>query len=173
MDLIDKSFEYVKRRCNEDNKDITRKAFLAGARSFYEEFDVDKYIDLDLPSKTLWADWYHVVNGKLDRYRFFNGNDKLVPTLDQVQELIDNCIWKVMGKYAYCVGRNGKSLRWIRYESCSLSNWCPYIALWVRDRRNEYYKCMIYIRDNGTAAYTTIPTGYVQTHPVRNVKIKQ
>ena len=42
MDLINKSFEYVKRRCNEDNKDITRKAFLAGARSFYEEFDVDE-----------------------------------------------------------------------------------------------------------------------------------
>lgn len=173
MDVYDKLSEYVENRCNEDKNDIVKKAYLAGIKSFYEEFDVDKYIDLDLPSKTLWADWYHVVNGKLDRYRFFNGNDKLVPTLDQVQELIDNCIWKVMGKYAYCVGRNGKSLRWIRFDSCSISNWCPYVQLWARDKRNVYHKCMIYIKNNGIAAYTTIPTGYVQTHPVRNVKIKQ
>ena len=67
-----------------------------------------KYIDLGLPSKTLWADenkeGFYTFNAAVAEY----GNS--LPTRDQWEELKDHCKWEWVGKGYRVTGLNGNSI---------------------------------------------------------------
>ncbi len=71
-----------------------------------------KYVDLGLPSGTLWMD--QNAEGGMNGYFTYEqalldfGNQ--LPTRTQFQELIDNCQWAWTGKGYHVTGTNGNSI---------------------------------------------------------------
>ncbi len=67
-----------------------------------------QYVDLGLPSGTLWKQ-----SNEKESYtysyavRYYDG---FIPSSGQFQELIDNCTWKWTGGGYRIIGRNGKSI---------------------------------------------------------------
>lgn len=74
-----------------------------------------EYVDLGLPSGTLWASDY-VADGKNIKYLAYEEVAELaLPTKEQIQELFDYCIWDLYKgkreKYGFiCIGPNQKHI---------------------------------------------------------------
>lgn len=70
-----------------------------------------EYIDLGLPSGTLWANKnYQTDNKKLFTYDETVKLDVILPTKEQWQELIDNCSWQWENNRYTIKGKNGKTI---------------------------------------------------------------
>lgn len=100
MTLGEKSMDYASQSSEKFISQTIQKAFEDGYKAGYEDgrnsIPVDNlddgYVDLGLPSGTLWAKDY-VVNEN-DEYEMLNYNDAIkysLPTLEQLEELVANC----------------------------------------------------------------------------------
>lgn len=70
-----------------------------------------QYVDLGLPSKTLWKNANE--NGHYEYYDYYEAFQKYgnnLPTLEQWEELKKMCKWTWTGKGCKVVGPNGKSI---------------------------------------------------------------
>lgn len=77
-----------------------------------------EFIDLGLPSGTLWSSDYERINGKLS-YQIYDDVEVLsIPTVKQCQELLDFCSWESEISFGsnptikkiICVGPNGNKI---------------------------------------------------------------
>ena len=91
--------------------------FKDGKELASECFSIDeaKYIDLGLPSGTLWSDDYLKKDGEILYSAYGEASKKSIPTEEQWKELQANCTWRYAPEYnslvAKCIGPNGKMLR--------------------------------------------------------------
>ena len=121
IDLATKSENYAADKTNEVLTKAIAKAYADGYRDGYkerdEELSVDlrdnntKFVDLGLPSGTLWAADYETESGKILYASHKDVAEFSLPTEEQVKELFDKCIWKlyngIRDKYCYlCIGPN-------------------------------------------------------------------
>lgn len=105
----------------ESIKDLLKKAYLSG----YEQGKIDsltyniddvQYVDLGLPSGTLWAGPL-TKKKSYDSYKLFSYQDACllnIPTEEQYKELVENCqllFEEKGGNAVYIVGKNGKRLQ--------------------------------------------------------------
>ena len=70
-----------------------------------------QYVDLGLPSGTLWKDTNE--GGDSARYTYDEAISKFgnkLPTKEQLQELKDNCTWTWTGSGYIVVGQNGNAI---------------------------------------------------------------
>ena len=78
------------------------------------DIDDKEYIDLGLPSGTLWSNDFVRKNGEIQYFPFAEVEEYGIPTLEQWQELTENCIimFKKDGNkwFGECIGLNGKSI---------------------------------------------------------------
>ncbi len=125
--------------------------------SFEESHDV-KFIDLGLPSGTMWADNYLMENDGVSYLPYKDADLKNIPTKEQWDELWSSCQWRydLDGSRellkAYCVGPNGNVLefRTTGYiEAVSITR--DYmVKFWLKDCRDVDEKHSATIAFGGT-----------------------
>lgn len=169
-ELKDVAANYAAEKTNELISDAIARAYADGYRDGYKdregEIPVDlrdnktEYVDLGLPSGTLWAKDYEIIE-KEDAYLpYCKASNYSIPKEAQWEELLENCKWK--GDYSssglsfygvYCIGPNGNS---IKFRSCgymideSLIGNVNYgggeVYFWINDEEVGNYKKCIHIK---------------------------
>jgi hypothetical protein len=116
---------YAVEKTNEMMSQIVAQAFSDGYRMGYkdreDEIPVDlrdgktEFIDLGLPSGTLWSADYEKIDGKTIYQTYENAETMSIPTNEQCEELLELCDWECeissgsmrQVKKIICVGPNG------------------------------------------------------------------
>ena len=95
----------------EARQEAERQQLQAEERKAHEEAELRKYIDLGLPSGTLWKESNE--GGDYAYYTFDEAINKFgnkLPTKQQLEELISKCTWKWIGNGYKVIGPNGNSI---------------------------------------------------------------
>lgn len=126
MNILEKADKYADGKANDAITKAIAQAYLDGYRDGYNDreaeipFDLRNnkttYVDLGLPSRTLWSTDYERDGDKLAFLPYERAEYMKLPTIDQWNELKNCCKWdyKVDGcgdlNWAKCVGPNGNIL---------------------------------------------------------------
>lgn len=128
IELKEKAGIYAEENVINVLKEAFAKVYADGFREGYkareEEIPIvfhdnqTEFIDLGLPSGTLWSSDYERINGKLSYQIYDNVEVLSIPTVKQCQELLDLCSWESdisFGsnptiKKITCVGPNGNKI---------------------------------------------------------------
>lgn len=161
MNIIEKADKYADGKANEAITKAIAQAYLDGYRDGYndreaeipEDFRDNKttYIDLGLPSRTLWSEDYEKDGDNNRLYLPYERAEYMkLPTLEQWNELISECEIETEwynNNYSYikqvkCVGPNGNILRFNRtgmYETDDIISDYD-IYFWIEDLGDSTYK---------------------------------
>lgn len=133
MNVSDKATSYAEGKANEFIKKAIAQAYADGYQDGYNdreaEIPVDlrdnktEYVDLGLPSGTLWAADYEKVNGEILYLTYGKAQEYSIPTEEQWKELMNCCRWEYDRDgdrsqemqsqefdWAKCIGPNGNIL---------------------------------------------------------------
>lgn len=127
MEITERAGNYAEGKANEAITKAIAQAYADGYRDGYkdreEEIPVDlrdnktEYVDLGLPSGTLWSNNYEKENGKTLYLPYGKAAKYAIPTEEQWNELFECCRWMLhrssSGIYFYgvtCIGSNGNSI---------------------------------------------------------------
>ncbi len=118
MVLAEKSEKYAAGKANAAIDKAIAQAYADGYRDGYkdreEEIPVDLsngktvFIDLGLPSGTLWSYDFEKKNNELIYTPYKGAVNLEIPTLEQCEELYVNCKFIYKNGLVYCLGPNGK-----------------------------------------------------------------
>ncbi len=126
IELTEKAANYAAERSNQVIANALAKAYEDGYREGYrdreEEIPVDlrrndtEYVDLGLPSGTLWAKDYEREDGKLQYLPYIKTTDLNLPTEEQWKELFETCMCRntIINGHAngiLFIGLNGNSIK--------------------------------------------------------------
>ena len=190
MELTEKAVNYAEGKVNEVMTRAIAQAYADGYRDGYkdreEEIPIDlrdhktEYVDLGLPSGTLWAKDYEMEPDKSTAYLPYAKAALMnLPTKEQWEELKLTC--KIVKKrYEFvCIGPNGNSIsfRKIGYtESDVLINSQPGIArFWIKNIENASDNVsvkMFFNREKRCDEYILVNTFSGYKLPVRLVRTK-
>ena len=150
-ELIEKANSYAENNVNEVLKEAFAKVYSDGYRDGYndckEEISVDLYcnetqfVDLGLPSGTLWSTDYEKEGSEILYLPHYKANVLGIPTEEQWNELIENCALHYfyeggIVKGFSCVGPNGNELVFFK---------TGYI---IPQKRNEINDVYFWLMDN-------------------------
>ena len=123
IELATKAENYAAEKTNEMMVRAIAQAYADGYRDGYkdreEEIPVDlrdnktEYVDLGLPSGTLWSNDYEMIDNENYKYEPYLKTSKLqIPTKEQWEELLNMCRWEYeyLGQSSRrhdCIGPNG------------------------------------------------------------------
>lgn len=124
IELTEKAAKYAAEKANEVIANALAKAYEDGYRDGYkdreEEIPVDlrdnktEYVDLGLPSGTLWAKEYEKENGNTLYLPYEKAARLHLPTIEQWEELLTTCQWRpnyYNNSFCFsainCIGPNG------------------------------------------------------------------
>ena len=121
-ELKELSANYAIERTNEMMSQIVAQAFADGYRMGYkdreDEIPIDlrdgktEFVDLGLPSGTLWSSDYEKFDGKTMFLTYEKAAEFCLPSEDQCQELISLCRWTYTRTSGFlCIGPNGNNIR--------------------------------------------------------------
>ena len=150
MELIDKAENYAAEKTNEVIIKAIAQAYADGYRDGYkdreEEIPIDlrdnktEYVDLGLPSGTLWAKEFENKDGKPQYLPYDIAKNMNLPTEEQLNELINECKWTMeLGDFC-CIGPNGTCLYFNRngYYQAKLILSSPNDAIfWIIDNEDN------------------------------------
>ncbi len=139
VELKEKASSYVEENVINVLKEAFAKVYADGYRDGYkdrkEEIIVDlrsdktDFIDLGLPSGTLWSSSYE----RFGKERLYLPYDKAkemnIPTENQWMELRKECRWSIDSNKLYCIGPNGNSIQFERTGYISVEK-KKEIAVW-------------------------------------------
>lgn len=116
-ELATKAENYAAERSNDVMTKAIAQAYADGYRDGYkdreEEIPVDLrdnktvYVDLGLPSGTLWANEYEKEDNNILYLPYLKAKRYNIPTKKQWEELVTECSWGWYGKAIRCTGKNG------------------------------------------------------------------
>lgn len=130
MNILEQADKYAEGKANEAITKAIADAYIEGYKAGYKDREEEipmelrdnktEYIDLGLPSRTLWSTDYE----KLDREYLYLPYEKAeylkIPTKEQWEELKTSCKWEydIDNLYDFircrCVGPNGQILKFER-----------------------------------------------------------
>lgn len=134
MDIREQANKYAEGKANEAITNAIAEAYIEGYKAGYKDRE-DKipmelrtnqveYVDLGLPSGTLWSTDYERLDGEIQYLTYEKAKTMKLPTKEQWEELYSVCKWRCELKkdkfgchkyyYAECVGPNGNTLKFIR-----------------------------------------------------------
>lgn len=124
MDIIEKAKEYAEEKAIKGINALVEQAYLDGYNDGLKHHENEKlalikdgveYVDLGLPSGTLWSLKY--VKAKEGFYRklsYLEASKLNIPTIKQYEELISNCVIRYHysrdNTYAQIIGISGNSI---------------------------------------------------------------
>lgn len=180
-ELVEKANNYAIEKTNLVMAKAIAQAYADGYRDGYadreKEIPVDlrdgntEFVDLGLPSGTLWSSDYEKLDGKTLFLTYEKAAELCLPSEDQCKELISRCRWTYTRTSGFlCIGPNGNNIRFrqtgfmkiegknIRFDQC---------YMWVGfNGRGSTQKGMV---QNGSAMeITDVFMGY--RLPIRLVK---
>lgn len=200
VELTQKAAQYAAEKSNEVIANALSKAYEDGYRDGYkdreEEIPVDlrdnktEYVDLGLPSGTMWAKNNETENGRTLFFPYYKAGDLSLPTEEQWSELQSICEWK--GAYnsfneVYSItfiGPNGNSITFPatgfkKGDQLVYKNHYGYghVFFWISDKEETKEKNAIHMGRKGEGAmkYTDICLTRVFSGfqlPVRLVRMK-
>lgn len=176
MELTEKALNYAEGKVNEVMTKAIAKAYAEGYRDGYkdreDEIPIDlrdnktEYVDLGLPSGTLWAKEYET---KDDNYIYVPYEKAVtydIPTKEQWDELYQECKWEYVpyagGKLFRidCIGPNGKiiSFRMTGKIKAILKGEKTNAYFWIREETDNDEKSSVHIggsciQSNGKTYY--------------------
>ena len=152
MNLQEQANKYAEEKTNQVIEKAISEAYIEGYQAGYKDCEEEipmkpqdnrsKYVDLGLPSGTLWSDDYeNDSNEKRLSLPYKDAAQIKLPTAEQVNELFERCRWESDAKgsysslvpmtYAQCIGPNGKR---IRFNATGYSD-----AIYVKEPNNVYF----------------------------------
>jgi len=167
VELKEKANNYAEENVISVLKEAFAKVYADGYRNGYkdcqEEIPVDlrnsqtEFVDLGLPSGTLWSTDYLKGNDKREYLPFSKAESLCIPTEDQWNELVNTCKWEydIDGGYdlceARCVGPSGNSLR---FETTGKQNINSHserweIFFWIKDTKEGFEKNAVHMYNGG------------------------
>lgn len=149
-------------------KEAFAKVYADGYRDGYkdskEDISIDlqndetEYIDLGLPSGTMWSSDYKKDDDNRDYLPYGKAELLNIPTKEQWEELKDNCMWEFENKdsknlyEARCVGPNGNTIRFERTGKVNICNKSEYfeVFFWIKDNKDGNDKDAVHMFVEGT-----------------------
>ena len=165
MNEVGKAKEYAEGKVIEVLSQVVADAYMAGYNAGYQD-GIDKvakdssleeteFVDLGLPSGTLWASDY-VKKDDNDMTIYVtqeNGADYEIPTYEQFKELMDECKWEQKSEknwtesgfyywhdWAICLGPNGNKITFEKtglYEATDSLTRTSEIFFWLNDKESN------------------------------------
>ena len=130
MNILEQADKYAEGKANEAITKAIVEAYIEGYKAGYknreEEIPLElrdnktEYVDLGLPSRTLWSTDYEKSDGNLLFLPYEKAEYMKIPTKEQWEELKSLCKWEYVIDNAYdycrcrCVGPNGQILKFER-----------------------------------------------------------
>ena len=169
MNTVDKAKEYAEGKVTEALTKVVADAYMAGYNAGYQD-GVDKvakdssleeteFVDLGLPSGTLWAsDYVKKDDNDITIYvTQENGADYEIPTYEQFKELMDECKWEQKSEknwtesgfyywhdWAICLGPNGNKITFEKtglYETTDSLTRTSEIFFWLNNKEYFHNNC--------------------------------
>lgn len=164
MNNVDKAKEYADGKINDALNKVIVEAYMAGYNSGYKDgydkvvketsSDDIEYVDLGLPSGTLWSSNYledendETVYVLQEKSKAFD-----IPTVKQWQELVRECRWEQKSEriddsygfyhyhdWAICLGPNGNRIIFEKtglYEIKSTLERTGEVLFWLKEEKNS------------------------------------
>lgn len=160
MDIQEKAEKYAEGKIHEALNNAVVEAYREGYKDGYkdreEEIPVDlrdnktEYVDLGLPSGTLWSKDYERKDDKRLYVPYGKAITHTIPTEEQWKELMDNCKFKfIKQSNSYnvkCVGPNGNDIIFnSSFVDIEFNSHCDFMCgFWIRSTSyvSENYKGM-------------------------------
>lgn len=104
MDLKEKSLQYAESKLAEILNNVVAQAYIDGYNEACKEngkevatcvVDGIEYVDLGLPSGTLWATDYLRKDGEIEYMPYMQAEKLSIPTVEQIEELINCCDFNI------------------------------------------------------------------------------
>lgn len=168
MKTVDKAKEYAEGKVTEALTKVVADAYMAGYNAGYQD-GVDKvakdsvseeteFVDLGLPSGTLWSsDYVKDDNGKVIYVTQENNAAYEIPTYEQFKELMDECKWEQKSEknwtesgfyywheWAICLGPNGNKITFEKtgyYEATDSLTRTSEIFFWLNNKEYFHNNC--------------------------------
>ena len=130
MNILEQADKYAEGKANEAITKAIADAYIEGYKAGYKDREEEipmelrdnktEYIDLGLPSRTLWSTDYEELDRKYLYLPYEKAEYLKIPTKEQWEELKTSCKWEYDFAYDYdffccrCVGPNGQILTFER-----------------------------------------------------------
>lgn len=146
MNILEQAEKYAEGKANQAITKAIAEAYIEGYQAGYKDREEEipmelrdnktTYVDLGLPSGTLWSNDYEKDrNGKRLYLPYNDASQMKLPTIEQVQELLNRCAWELDSiyspTYAQCIGPNGKRSR---FDITGYTD-----AIYVKDQKDIYF----------------------------------
>lgn len=120
MNISEQANKYAEGKANEAITKAIADAYMEGYKAGYKDREEEipmelrdnktEYVDLGLPSGTLWAADYEKLDGELLYLPYCEAEKMNLPTKEQLEELLSNCKWMHNLGRTTCLGPNGTEL---------------------------------------------------------------
>lgn len=174
MNLLEKADKYAAGKANEAITNAIAQAYVEGYKAGYKDREMEipvdlrddktEYVDLGLPSGTLWAAKYEATNSYDIVYTYDEVKYLNIPTREQVEELFRCCKRDCTKSFDKLVnvqilGPNGNTITFIitGYQGVASIIDRHDIYFWIKE--SDGYNA-INIRENGTYGLLKMFTGY-------------
>ena len=165
--ITEKAANYAAKKANEVLTNVLAQAYADGYREGYkdceEKLSVDlrdgktEYVDLGLPSGTLWAKDYEMENGELIYLPYEKARTLRIPTKDNWEELQRICQFEFELDSYYCltrvlfVGPNGNHIcfRITGKKMGEKKSGHTETFFWIKDDKQGYVKNAIHLLNSG------------------------
>lgn len=190
-DLKEQASKYVEEKMFDILKEAFAKVYADGYRSGYKDRDAEisvdlrdnktEYIDLGLPSGTLWAKEFEQNGDNVHYLPYCDASTLSLPTEDQWNELLTICRWEYTCVNTYsrkydCIGPNGKVITFNSYGFYKVDGRREQIArifFWLKDPSEEPDKKLVYMYYDGKDIKSITKSFMGFKYPVRLVQIKK
>ncbi len=196
VELKEKANGYAEENVINVLKEAFAKVYADGYRDGYKDCEEEipaklstnqsVFVDLGLPSGTLWSADYLKENDKFEYLPFSKTESLCIPTEEQWNELVDTCKWEFdIDEYydlceARCVGPNGNSIVFERTGKQNINSRSKEweVFFWIKDTKEGFEKKAVHMYNagkgcrnkNGRTEIDTFFSGYKL--PIRLVKAK-
>ena len=156
MEIQERANKYASEKTNEVMIQAIAQAYRDGYQDGYKDCereiplevqkDKTEFVDLGLPSGTLWAADYEKKDGKWMYLPYEKASTLSIPTEEQWKELLEACRWEFKTarngweKYFVCVGLNGNHIKFY-YNGIVKDGENPeniqYVRFWVNDSYDD------------------------------------
>lgn len=161
------SINYATEKTNEVLVNAIAQAYADGYRDGYKDRETDipvdllssqtEFVDLGLPSGTLWSVDFLKVNDKREYLPFSMAESLCIPTEEQWNELLDICKWEFDIDRSYdlcearCVGPSGNSLRFERTGKQNINSHSETweVFFWIKDTKEGLEKNAVHMYNGG------------------------
>lgn len=163
IELKKKANNFAEENILEVLKEACSKVYAEGYRDGYKDRDAEisvdlrdnktEYVDLGLPSGTLWAVDYEKEGNDIIYLPYDKASQFDIPTEEQCNELLSLCRWESIGINSYsgkfdCVGPNGKIITFksTGFYKVDSKDCHQNIYFWLKDQSENLDKAIAFMR---------------------------